>query len=66
MKDMEKARLNRRKENRRCEKCGGNLFLTGDIYGWYEQCLQCGRTVYLDVIYDENREPVLVDTAAAK
>ena len=25
-----------------CPKCGGNIYLDADYYGWYEQCLQCG------------------------
>ncbi len=34
----------------RCPKCGGNLFLDSDQYGWYEQCLQCSYTGYLKSI----------------
>ena len=37
----------------RCPKCGGNLFLDSDHYGWYEQCLQCSYTGYLKSIVDE-------------
>ncbi len=41
--------------NRRCPKCGGNIFVerdndTGiaeDYHGWYEWCLQCGFRRYL-------------------
>ena len=29
---------------KRCPKCGGNIFLDRDLRGWYEECLQCGRT----------------------
>ena len=29
---------------KRCPKCGGNIFLDRDFRGWYEECLQCGRT----------------------
>jgi ribosomal protein S27AE len=36
----------------RCPKCGGNLFLDSDHYGWYEQCLQCSYTGYLETIID--------------
>ncbi len=37
--------------NRKCPKCGGNTFIDKDIYGWHEQCLQCGRGADLpDVI----------------
>jgi ribosomal protein S27AE len=58
--DIRKIRTDRLRADRRCPKCGGNLFLTSDIYGWYEQCLQCAHTTYLDVIYNEKKEPVLV------
>ena len=27
---------------KRCSKCGGNIYLDKDLYGWYGQCLQCG------------------------
>lgn len=37
---------------KRCPKCGGNIFLDKDSYGWYEQCLQCGYISSLDVIVD--------------
>ncbi len=35
--------------HRRCPKCGGNIYLDKDHYGWYEQCLQCGYS-YLGVV----------------
>ena len=25
-----------------CPRCMGDIFIEGDIDGWYEQCLQCG------------------------
>ncbi|MBM3925851.1 MAG: hypothetical protein FJ320_07675 [SAR202 cluster bacterium] len=28
-----------------CKKCRGDLFLNGDIYGPYLQCLQCGLLI---------------------
>jgi predicted nucleic-acid-binding Zn-ribbon protein len=28
----------------RCPKCGGSMYMDSDIYGWFEQCLQCGYT----------------------
>ncbi|RLC63951.1 MAG: hypothetical protein DRI01_04280 [Chloroflexi bacterium] len=37
---------------KRCPKCGGNIFLDRDLYGWYEQCLQCSYTSNLSVIVD--------------
>ena len=44
--------------NRRCPKCNGNVFVdqdcnidAGEGYnGWYEWCLQCGYTVYLELV----------------
>jgi len=37
---------------KRCPKCGGNVFLDSDSDGWYEQCLQCGHISYLETIVD--------------
>lgn len=25
-----------------CPRCGGDIFVDYDHYGWYERCLQCG------------------------
>lgn len=25
-----------------CPKCGGDMLVDKDQYGWYEQCMQCG------------------------
>jgi len=25
-----------------CLRCGGDVFVDWDQYGWYKQCLQCG------------------------
>jgi len=30
--------------DKKCPKCGGNTFIDKDIYGWHEQCLQCGKS----------------------
>ena len=35
---------------KRCPKCGGNIYLDRDYFGWYEQCLQCSHTRYLETI----------------
>ncbi|UCH43309.1 MAG: hypothetical protein JSW16_01855 [Dehalococcoidales bacterium] len=24
-----------------CPRCGGDMFVSSDLYGWYQQCLQC-------------------------
>lgn len=29
---------------KKCSRCGGDVFIDKDEYGWYEQCLQCGYT----------------------
>lgn len=36
----------------RCPRCGGNIYLDSDYSGWYEQCLQCGYTRYLETIVE--------------
>ena len=28
-----------------CQRCGGDMRLSGDYYGAYRQCLQCGHMV---------------------
>jgi ribosomal protein S27AE len=38
------ASANQRPKLKRCPRCGGSMFLTNDIYGWYEWCLQCSYT----------------------
>jgi len=45
--------MNKVNAKQRCPKCGGNLFLCNDYSGWYEQCLQCSFTHYLDVLYEK-------------
>ena len=39
-------------KKKRCPRCGGNIYLDGDRSGWYEQCLQCGVTLYLDTVIE--------------
>lgn len=43
--------------SQKCPKCGGNIYLDSDYWGWYEQCLQCSHTSYLETMV-EVREPV--------
>ena len=38
-----------------CPKCHGNLYKSNDYYGTYEQCLQCGYTLDLDIVDDGRR-----------
>ena len=44
---------------KRCPRCGGNVFVYRDLHGWYEQCLQCSRIWYLDRVV-ESRDKVSV------
>ncbi len=34
---------------RHCPKCGGRVFLYVDLYGWYEQCINCSHTYNLEI-----------------
>lgn len=27
-----------------CPRCDGDIFIDRDLYGWFEQCIQCGYT----------------------
>ena len=45
--------------SQKCPKCDGNIYLDKDYCGWYEQCLQCSHTRYLETVV-EVREPVRV------
>jgi DNA-directed RNA polymerase subunit M/transcription elongation factor TFIIS len=36
--------------HKQCPKCGGNIYLSADYYGRYEQCLQCGYSRDLDAV----------------
>jgi ribosomal protein S27AE len=38
--------------NRRCPRCGGNLFFDRDYRGWYLECLQCSYTRELEIKVD--------------
>lgn len=42
--------------HKQCPKCGGNIYLSADYYGRYEQCLQCGYTCDLDAIDDHKKQ----------
>lgn len=33
-----------------CPRCRGNLYIDKDIYGWYEECFQCGYLMFLEQI----------------
>ena len=44
-----------------CPKCGGNIYLDEDYYGWYEQCLQCGYTYDIESTLEIFNEGNAVD-----
>jgi hypothetical protein len=44
-----------------CLRCGGDMFVDRDIYGWYEKCLQCGYCSELRYLDDFVQNPVLKD-----
>ena len=27
---------------RGCSRCGGDMILSKDMYGWFKECIQCG------------------------
>lgn len=39
-----------------CRRCGGDTFIDSDMYGWYEQCLQCSYRFDLKSL-DEFKKP---------
>lgn len=38
----------------KCPKCGGSIYLDSDVYGWFEQCIQCGYTQNLQKVSPVN------------
>lgn len=40
-----------------CPRCGADVFLDKDEYGWYEQCLQCGYLCDLESIAGLREQP---------
>jgi hypothetical protein len=39
-----------------CPRCKGDIFLDGDKYGWYEQCLQCGYSRDLETVVEVRQQ----------
>jgi hypothetical protein len=44
--------------HKQCPKCHGNIYVSSDYYGKYEQCLQCGYTYDLDQT-DEHKKSIV-------
>ncbi len=41
-----------------CPRCRGDVFVTEDMNGWYEQCLQCSHRRELKDLAEYNKTPV--------
>lgn len=48
-----------------CPKCKGDVFIEKDMFGWYEQCLQCGHMHDLEV-NDKKERTVTAETAQVR
>ena len=48
-----------------CPKCRGNIYLSNDYYGRYEQCLQCGYTCDLDSIEEHKQKSIQLKEKSA-
>ena len=46
-----------------CQKCGGDVFIEKDAYGWYQECLQCGWRDELTVPVKTAGQPATKDKA---
>ncbi len=42
---------------RSCPKCGGDVRIDHDEYGWFEQCIQCGHTRDLETVVVKPQHP---------
>jgi hypothetical protein len=44
---------------RSCPRCGGDVFIDRDLYGWYEKCLQCGYCCELNGLGEFGQSPAV-------
>ena len=49
---------------RSCPRCGGDMFIDKDLYGWYEKCLQCGHCCELRGLDEFRYHPSIKDKEA--
>jgi len=38
-----------------CPRCAGDVYIDEDIYGWYEECYQCGYLRFLEKINETGK-----------
>jgi hypothetical protein len=48
-----------------CKRCGGDVFIDKDEFGWYKECLQCGHRAELPTIAEPRQQPVVVQKEPA-
>jgi hypothetical protein len=48
-------------ELKKCPRCGGDMFIDRDIYGWYEKCLQCSYCYELRGLDEFGQNPARKD-----
>jgi DNA-directed RNA polymerase subunit M/transcription elongation factor TFIIS len=41
-----------------CPKCGGDVYIDKDQYGWFEHCLQCGYIGQLKSVVEAKEQQV--------
>ena len=44
-----------------CPRCGGDMFIDRDFYGWYEKCLQCAYCCELRTLESLDEKPAIND-----
>jgi len=49
-----------------CPRCGGDVFIDKDQYGWYEQCLQCAYQHGLKLLAEFEKQPTAARKTRAK
>ena len=52
-------------ELKKCPRCGGDMFIEKDLYGWYERCLQCGYCGELKGLDELGQSPARKDKRLA-
>lgn len=53
------------RQDNKCPKCGGHMFIDKDIYGYYVECLQCSYTHELKASDNCNRQDSRSDDGPA-